>query len=279
MATNPITVKKTTNLTTARWFSENPNKAWGEKFFLIYSPIWILMMAISTWLGTSQHLGDIANLIQSAVIALPLIVVPFFIRNESGIGRPWYQSYWFKANLYIFIFSCFGNYFGSEYFFDVLGMVYNYPNLHLNLDSALLGSGTQHVPIIMYLLTQVYFMTYHTTAVVVLRRIKTSRIPWARWLFPIILLVVAYFWAWMETRAMATPMLQGTFYYRDINRMLSYGSLIYASYFVTSFPIFYFLDEKSDENWGLLRTIAAGLSASMLTFFLLDLWTRFIGHI
>ena len=32
--------------------------------------------------------------------------------------------YWFKANLYIAIFNFAGNYFGSEYFFDVLGMVY-----------------------------------------------------------------------------------------------------------------------------------------------------------
>lgn len=278
MAVNTVAAKKPISVQT-RWFSENPSKAWGEKFFLIYSPIWILMMALSTLFGINQRLGDLANLIQSAIIALPLIIVPFFIRDESGIGRPWYQSYWFKANLYIFIFSFFGNYFGSEYFFDVLGMVYHYSHLHWNLDSSLLGSGMYHVPVIMYLLTQVYFMTYHTTAVVVLRRIKTSKISWVRWLFPIMVLVIGYFWAWMETRAMATPMMQGTFYYRDLNRMLVYGSLIYATYFVTSFPIFYFLDEKSSDNWSLLRTIAAALSTSMLTFFLLDLWGQLIGHI
>src|SRR5437899_8090148 len=36
------------------------------------------------------------------------------------------------------------------YSFDVMGMVYNYPHLHWTFDSALLGSGKQVVPIIMY---------------------------------------------------------------------------------------------------------------------------------
>ena len=29
-----------------RWFSENPSKAWGEKFFLAYSPAWMFLMAL-----------------------------------------------------------------------------------------------------------------------------------------------------------------------------------------------------------------------------------------
>lgn len=263
---------------TPRWFSENPSKAWGEKFFLIYSPVWILLMALTTLLGFKIP-GEAGSLINACIIALPLVIVPLLIRNETGLGRPWHQTYWFKANLYIFTFSFFGNYFGSEYFFDILGMNYNYPHIQLTLDSKLVGSGLQQVPIIMYILTQAYFMTYHTTAVVVLRRIRTSPFPWAKWLFVLMIPVIGYIWAWLETRVMASPVAGGNFYYQDLNRMLSYGSLIYVSYFITSFPIFYFLDEKEGDNWGILRTIFAALSASMLTFFLLDFWAHFIGHI
>ena len=158
------------------WFSANPDKAWGEKFFLIYIPIWISLMIVTGLLGLTRNTGEIGSLIHAALIVLPLLLVPLLVHRESSLGRRWYQTYWFKANLYIFIFSFFGNYFGSEYFFDVLGMVYNYPRIHWNFDSALVGSGRQHVPLTMYFLTQAYFMTYHTTAVVVLRRIKTSRI-------------------------------------------------------------------------------------------------------
>jgi cycloeucalenol cycloisomerase len=198
--------------------------------------------------------------------ALPLVLVPALIRDERPIGRRWYQTYWFKANLYIAIFNFAANYFGSEYFFDILGMVYDYPLLELNFDSTLVGSGEQRVPLIMYLLTQAYFVTYHTTAVIVLRRIRTSRI-----------LIVAYFWAWMETKAMANPWIESQFYYKDMERMLTYGSLFYSLYFVASFPIFYRLDEERDANWSLPITAAAACTASMIMMFLLDFAAAIFG--
>ena len=61
-------------------------------------------------------------------------------------------------------------------------------------------------------------------------------------------------------RYMANPMIAEMFYYKDMVRMLAYGSIAYACYFVSSFPIFYYLDEKPEDNWDLLRTTFAGLS-------------------
>ena len=262
----------------ARWFSENPDKAWGEKFFLIYTPIWIFQTFLATVLGYGKTMGDVVSIIYSLLVVGPFVVVPFLIYKEAKAGKPWYQTYWFKANLYIAIFSLIGNYYGSEYFFDVLGMVYNYPNLHWTFDATLVGTGVQHTPVMMYILTHAYFMTYHTTAMVVLRRLRTSHFGQSSaWVFPVAVFVAAYFWAWMETFAMANPALAEVFYYKDLNRMLSIGSITYSCFFITSFPIFYWLDEKLNDTWGLIRTTAAALSASMLTFFLLDLWTKYIG--
>lgn len=263
--------------TRPRWFSANPSKAWGEKFFLIYSPIWMLQMAVVMLLHIDNTLGDLGYIIQSLLVALPLVLVPLVIRDETSLGRSWYQTYWFKANVYIFVFTFFGNYFGSEYFFDVLGMVYNYPNIHWTLDSALLGSGHQKVPLIMYILTQAYFMTYHSSAVVVLRRIRTSGIPGAVILFPLMVFAIGYFWAWMETTAMANPLMADKFYYRDMARMLQYGSISYACFFISSFPIFYSIDEHEGESWTLKNTIFAACAASMFTFYLLDFWTHLVG--
>jgi cycloeucalenol cycloisomerase len=131
----------------------------------------------------------------------------------------------------------------------------------------------------MYLLTQAYFMTYHTTAVVLLRRLRTSRLPMGGLVWPALLLAVAYFWAWMETRAMANPWIESQFYYRDMERMLSHGSLFYSLYFVASFPIFYWLDEERDTDWSLRKTAAAALSASMIMLFLLDFAAKIFGPI
>ena len=190
-------------MTTSRWFSENPSKAWGEKFFLAYSPIWMTFMGLVMGLGITNHIGEWGFLAIGITVALPLVLVPALIRDERSMGRRWYQTYWFKANLYIGIFNFAANYFGTAFFFEVLGMVYNYPMIELNFASSLMAARDQNVPVIMYLLTQAYFMTYHTTAVVVLRRIRTSGLPIGPVLWPILVLVVAYFWAWMETKAVS----------------------------------------------------------------------------
>ena len=184
----------------------------------------------------------------------------------------------FAILIFMLVFGFFGNYFGSEYFFDVLGMVYVYPNITTTLDAALVGSGEQTVPLIMYAYTHVYFMTYHATANIALRKLN-SLMPGKWLLFPLFVFLIGYAWAWMETTAMATPLLADSFYYQNMDRMLAYGSAIYATYFIASFPIWYFLDEQPGSNWSLLQVTAGALSASMLTFFMLDFAAHIVGRL
>ena len=131
----------------------------------------------------------------------------------------------------------------------------------------------------MYLLTQAYFITYHTTAIIVLRRLRTAGFPLGAVLWPVYVVVVAYFWAWIETRAMANPLIASQFYYKDMARMLAYGSLFYSLYFIASFPIFYNLDEKHEMNWSLITTSAAACSAGLIMLFLLDFAAAIFGPI
>lgn len=261
---------------TGRWFSSNPDKAWVEKFFLLYSPVWMASMAVMMFTGWAESFGDAGLLAHAALTALPVLMIPMVLAARYT-DVPWQDSYWLKANLYLFVFGFFGNYFGSEYFFDLLGMVYHYPNATTTLDAALVGSGEQTVPLIMYFYTHVYFMTYHATANIALRRLKSSGLPGMVVVFPICIFVVGYVWAWLETKAMANPMMADSFYYRDMARMLAYGSAIYATYFIASFPIYYYLDENRDKRWNLLVVTAAAFSASMLTFYLLDFTTHWLG--
>lgn len=263
---------------TTGWFSTNPDKAWVEKFFLAYSPVWMASMAFMMLTGADKTWSNAALLAHAFATAAPVLLVPMLLAKRYT-EQPWRDSYWLKANLYLFLFSFFGSYFGSEYFFDVLGMVYRYPNVTTTLDSALVGSGKQVVPLIMYPYAFVYFMTYHATSNIVLRKIRSLALP-APWLaFAVSVFLVGYFWAWMETRAMANPMMAATFYYEKLDLMLKYGSAIYATYFVASFPIWYFLDETRERRWSLAQTAAAGLSASMLTFYLLDGAAHAVGRL
>ena len=267
-----------TTPSSGRWFSNNPDKAWVEKFFLIYSPVWMTSMAIVILTGADKSWGDTALLVHAFATALPVFILPMLLAPRFT-DRPWYDSYWFKANVYLFVFGFFGNYFGSEYFFDLLGMVYNYPQVTTTLSPALLGHTNQTVPLIMYCYTHVYFMSYHSTSNIALRRLRGLRLPMMWLLFPLFVFVIGYFWAWMETRAMANPLTAGSFYYRKMAVMLKYGSAIYATYFIASFPIYYFIDETCERRWSLVQTVAGALSASMLTFYMLDFITHWIGSL
>jgi cycloeucalenol cycloisomerase len=61
--------------------------------------------------------------------------------------------------------------------------------------------------------------------------------------------------------------------------MLRYGSAIYATYFVASFPIWYFIDEDVEKRWTASQTASAAMSASMITFYLLDISAQFVGSL
>lgn len=264
----------------SRWFSPNPSKAWGEKFFLAYTPFWIASMGVLMATGAGKRWGDLGLNLAMLVVWAPLVAVPALVHDERGLGRPWRRTYWCKFNLWIGIYAGVGSYFGSEYFFDVLGMVYHYPQLSWRLDAALLGSGTQTVPFIMYPSAHFYFVTYHTLGVILLRRIRTSELGSSfGWLWPVAVLAAAYGFAWAETFAMTDGAIAEQFTYRDLPRMLRWGSLFYASYFVISFPMIYRLDEGPRDDWDLRRVAVEALAAGMLLLFLLDGLTHFVGRL
>ena len=98
-------------------------------------------------------------------------------------------------------------------------------------------------------------------------------------LFPVMVCVIGYLWAWIETKAMANPLIAENFYYEKMDLMLAYGSAIYAIYFIASFPIYYFIDETGDKKWNLYQVIGGALSASMLTLYGLDITAHLLGSL
>jgi cycloeucalenol cycloisomerase len=273
----------------SRWFSGNPDKAWGEKFFLGFVPFWFvynLAMQKMGWLDT----GNFWNIVQNLLMWIPYcVILPWFLRRHSGI--PWAQSYWFKFNLFIFWWTFIATYFHTEYFFEVLGMRYRFPDVTLYLDSALCGpdeatalADSMKVPPSMYLNATAFFVVYHTTAVIVMRRIRSMTtgfgdaarlVSWA-----LIVGAVAVFWAWAETY-FYFKLADNDFanvWYEDLDRMLKYGSWFYALYFVVSFPMVYRLDEEREGvRWSLWRVVVEASCVGMLSLLLIDLATHLIG--
>jgi cycloeucalenol cycloisomerase len=260
------------------WFSRNPSKAWGEKFFLIYSLIWIAGVALIQHSAMYKGWRDVGLLLWGCALGFPLVVYPALFRDESHLNRRWYETYWLKMNLWIWIFVWIWSYFGSAYFFDVLGMRFNFPTTW-TLDAELVGRGTGKVPFTLYLQTQAYFMTYHTVAVLVMRRVRTSRIGGNSLVMAAAVALLAYGIAYAETFVVANDFMVEQFHYLNRARMLSYGSILYGCAFIVSFPMVYRLDEGTDENWPLGRVVFESLAAGMLVMMLFDFWAKTIGPI
>lgn len=182
---------------TGEWliFSTNPDKAWTEKFYLVYSGIWPLLFFGYAKSGWYLLVGDEVNMLVTCLIGLPNIVVPLLFAPATTQALPITERYWFKFELWIAIYVLTASYFFSEYFFDVLGMVYAFDHLKWTFDSILVGSGERSVPLMMYVHAWYFFITYHTCSVIFIRVLRTapllSKLPFiktvstmfAAWLF------------------------------------------------------------------------------------------------
>src|SRR4051812_29171403 len=93
------------------WFEAEPSRAWAERFFLLYTPVWIGLMAIVMVTGWMRSWGDLGYLTLGLVVALPPIVLPWFIAPTKEA-----RDYATRFNLWIFLFSFAGNYFFTRYF-------------------------------------------------------------------------------------------------------------------------------------------------------------------
>lgn len=258
-----------------RWLSEDPSKAAAERWTLIYTPVWIAFVGVVMLSGMYRGWSDPGFMAFGLAAGAPMFLVPYLRPSRADAGRPATQTSWFRLNLWIAIFVFFGSYVGTHYFFDVVGMRYGFPT-RWNLEAELVGDSGGEVPLFLYPLTQAYFMTYHVVMTVVLRAL-TSRFELGRVARVVILAVLAYAVAFAETFFMAIPALADVFEYADRGRMLAWGSVFYASYFVVSMPIVARLDE--DRPWTLAEVVGSALAASMGVFFLLDFWAKFIGPV
>jgi cycloeucalenol cycloisomerase len=273
----------------SRWFSANPDKAWGEKFFLVFIPVFLAYNAVvqqAGWLdaGTFWHVA------QNLLMWVPYcLVLPFWLRRNSGV--PWQESYWFKFNLYMAVWIFFATYYHTEYFFELLGLRYRFPEVGLYFDSALVGpdeagaaAAWKKVPLGMYFNSVAFFIVYHTAAVVCMRRVRGLTLAWSatlrRMAWAVIVLATALFFAWAETYLYITDEASANVWYVDVPAMLRWGSIFYAMYFVVSFPNVFRLDETIElPRWTLARTVIEACFVALVSMTMLDLWANFLGPI
>eukprot|EP00899_Mesostigma_viride_P025380 jgi/Mesvir1/6026/Mv00770-RA.1 len=254
------------------WLAPTPSKRWGELFFFYYSWTWITWaLGIIVGLGLYKTFDKLGYLMIGVCGGLPCFLLPLVIVGEADRSTPITQRWWFKANVWIAIYSFIGNYFWTHYFYQLLGAQYLFPSYLLN-----------RVPIPLYLLTHAYFCFYHSISNMTLRRLDNTQ--WvaslprpARLVVQAVAVVVlSYITAYMETLTIA----HFEYYtFTDKTAMYTVGSLFYAIYFFISFPMFRRMDETATDKWTWTRAACDSLAAGMIVTILLDFWRLFVGPI
>ncbi|MDG2003166.1 MAG: hypothetical protein P8J20_07530 [Novosphingobium sp.] len=269
-----------------KWLSDNEDKAWGEKLYLWFIPVFFLLTGISSATGLN-HTSNVWNVALGFMVWLPFcVILPLILRR--GQPLPFWRQWWFKFQVYMAVIVFILSYFGTEYFFEVLGMRYNYEGVSWHFDSALLGpdqatalAQDKRVPLGMYPLTMAFFTLYHTAAIVIVRRVVRAAqglgIAGRRTVFAIAMLAMAGFFAFAETALfMSAP--STTAWYKDLQTMLTIGTVFYSIDFIFTFPSIYRLDERADRvPWGTSRIIIEAAAAAMGALLLADFWALAFG--
>ena len=275
------------SFTPRKWLSDNGDRAWAEKLYLIYIPVFFLLSGITSRTGISTS-GDWGNLLGGFLVWLPFcVLLPLYLRRNHPL--PFWKQWWFKFQLYLCVLIFFLTYFGTEYFFDTLGMRYNYPNQTWFFDSMLLGpdqatalSEYKRVPLGMYPLSVGFFTVYHVGAIVMIRAAykagQRMGVTAGKVGFVLGVIGASLFWAWLET-VLFVSQPKGSFaWYEDLNRQLGIGSLFYAMDFLCTFPNVYWLDERRTHRiWSNYRVAIEATAMCLLVLLLGDLWSMTLG--
>ena len=273
--------------TPRKWLSDNDDCAWAEKLYLWYIPVFFIISAITARTGFSIA-GNWQNLLGGLLVWLPFcVLLPLYLRRNHPL--PIWQQWWFKFQLYLVVVIFFLTYFGTEYFFDTLGMRYKYDNVSWYFDSALLGpdqatalADHKRVPIGMYPISVGFFTVYHVGAILMVRRIyrfgQTLGLTAGRVAFLAGIVVAALFWAWLETMLFVSQPKGSYAWYEDLERQLGIGSLFYAMGFLFTFINVYWLDERASHRaWSLYRVMIEAAAMCLLILLAGDLWSLLLG--
>ena len=262
------------------FFSDYPDKAWTERVILAQSLFWISAVALVMVTGMIQALSETSLLLLSTTLAAPPVLLPIFLSpSRPDKALPWSECYWLKLNVWVFIVVAFGTYFGTHYFFDLMGMRYAF-DVRWTFESRIVGQSEQRVPVFMYPLTHAFFMSYFVLLLVAERWIlliisgaKTQ--PAGSLVRALVVLTLSYGLAFTETFFMANDFMTGLFSYDKHERMMALGSFGYAAYFIVGLPMVRRVDDG--ERWTIGRVIIEALATCMGILTLLEGWAKVVG--
>ena len=273
-----------------RIFSSDPSKAWFEKFSLSWAPASLVILLVGVLGSGARHYWDKYSYLGiSITLCLPGVTLPILFPGEMDKHRRFSERFWVKAAVWIGIFSFYGNYFWTHYFYQLLGARYLFDAHRFN-----------DVPIVCYLCTYFYFTFYFAFVNVILRAVRRfGRVYHLQWYVNSFI-----WWGTIFSLAYGTAVFEAVsiqhfplYTYSDKKRFVTVGSIVYGIYFIIGFPMFFAIDEPDDdgEDGGtvdmqnttriakkkstLYEVMLNSLAATAIVTLLLDLWRLYLGSI
>lgn len=203
---------------------------------------------------------------------VPCWIGPLLFAGQGEPGTPFWDRFFIKANVWLWIISFIGNWLWTHYFYTLLGAKYTFSAWRVN-----------DVPFALFLITHAYFSMYHSLTTVLLRRFWTSP-TYTRAgaatrpvLSAAYVALLAYVTAFMESLTIAEfP------YYSFVDRTYMYvvGSACYGLYFIVSFPMYHRVQEDpADASWTLSRVALDSFACCMVVTMLLEAWRVTFGGV
>lgn len=238
---------------------------------LMYTPIWIVCMVVIVKTRWYESFGPNDYIGVGIALVVPILFLPLLLASKKEKALPFRKRYIVKAHMYIAILSYIGNHFYTHYFYNVLGMRYTGP--------LAVGIQINSVPVSMFLMTHVYFLSYHVLISPLLRA-TINALEWNRMAQIIGTAVVVVLIA-VTTAAAETWTISSFPYYTypDFHAMMTVGSVFYSLFFIVTFPMFFRLDEDPHTPWSLERVVVNALAAMMLVLLFADWWRLFVGGV
>lgn len=250
--------------------SSEPARRATERFYLLYTPLWVGVVALVLLSGAFSRWDDRAYLLFGVALALPVWLWP--LRQERWLGL--WQRHATKTAVYITTLSFLQNYFGTPFFSRCFGLEYRFPaRIALN-----------GYPVFLSLMTVAYFATYFAVMQGGLRlgeRLLPAlgHTPWATTLRRVLLaFVLACAMAYAETLTMATEHMRGYFAYADKARMLRVGSLCYGTLLFIAQLAYLRIDAEPAQPTTLRRVLWDALAVSMLVLCVYELFAYLLGR-
>ena len=76
-----------------RWMSQNGSKRWAELFFVLYTPVWVSLIAGIVVSGVYQWMDAWHYLWVGLLCAAPCVLFPLMCISEADRKLPWHQRF------------------------------------------------------------------------------------------------------------------------------------------------------------------------------------------